>query len=376
MSMQVCRAETLRATRVRGAALRETDTSERGKGAQRSEHIALGKETRPSATAPSLSRRRAVALARQTASRVRALPQRTNCGMTSAGQAAPLRAHTLAVCGQRTIWPNSADLYSSRIADVEWVQFADVRECTGNYRVKVFVPYDRSGFLAVDGTQKFIDLNDLLLLNSGASLAQIDIETAAPLQGIAITLTQPTLHDYKRVCVHFDSESSATRLINPVERLAVHRLHWALRAQVHKSIVEMYLVDVLRTLFRQPTGPKPRRNVVDCARVALRGRESQRTTLTQVAEAIGVTPHYLTREFTRVTGISFLTYQMRLRLYHALVALPDCENIAELALSLGFSNHSHFSQTFKSAFGLTPSALRSSISLLPKSNSLRPARNV
>ncbi|WP_241520347.1 MULTISPECIES: helix-turn-helix domain-containing protein [unclassified Variovorax] len=42
----------------------------------------------------------------------------------------------------------------------------------------------------------------------------------------------------------------------------------------------------------------------------------------------------------------------------ALVDLPRCEDITELALDLGFSSHAHFSNAFKAHFGIAPSIFR------------------
>ena len=51
-------------------------------------------------------------------------------------------------------------------------------------------------------------------------------------------------------------------------------------------------------------------------------------------------------------------YQTRLRLSRALLELPTCASLTELALDLGFSSHSHFTTTFKAAFGISPSLFR------------------
>jgi AraC family transcriptional regulator len=51
-------------------------------------------------------------------------------------------------------------------------------------------------------------------------------------------------------------------------------------------------------------------------------------------------------------------HETRLRLARALVVLPSCDNITELALDLGFCSHSHFSNAFKAVYGVAPSTLR------------------
>jgi AraC-like DNA-binding protein len=45
-------------------------------------------------------------------------------------------------------------------------------------------------------------------------------------------------------------------------------------------------------------------------------------------------------------------------LNRALLDLPHCDSITDLALDLGFSSHSHFTSVFRKAFGMTPSQYR------------------
>lgn len=95
------------------------------------------------------------------------------------------------------------------------------------------------------------------------------------------------------------------------------------------------------------------------AKLLLHSRPSERWTLTNVASLIGVSPVYLTQLFKRTEGVPLYRYQLRMRLGRALAELPDCDDITNLALELGFSSHSHFTAAFRSAVGLTPSVFRS-----------------
>lgn len=97
---------------------------------------------------------------------------------------------------------------------------------------------------------------------------------------------------------------------------------------------------------------------VDRARMFMHRTDTSRMSLQKIAESAGATPKYLTNEFKRVLGVPAYRYQLRLRLSRALQELPHCECITELALSLGYSSHSHFTAAFRDAFGLAPSALR------------------
>jgi AraC-like DNA-binding protein len=85
-----------------------------------------------------------------------------------------------------------------------------------------------------------------------------------------------------------------------------------------------------------------------------------RILLADIGRAVGASPVYLTDLFRRVEGTSLYQYLIQLRLAHALAELPHANDLTALALDVGFSSHSHFSATFRSTFGSTPSRFRQS----------------
>ncbi|MFF2157684.1 helix-turn-helix domain-containing protein [Paenibacillus chitinolyticus] len=81
--------------------------------------------------------------------------------------------------------------------------------------------------------------------------------------------------------------------------------------------------------------------------------------LSEVAEAIGMSDAYLSRTFKEETNVNFVKYLIRLRMEKArdLLEHTDCPT-TDAAYQVGFSDYSHFSKTFKKTYGLTPSELR------------------
>jgi AraC family transcriptional regulator len=80
--------------------------------------------------------------------------------------------------------------------------------------------------------------------------------------------------------------------------------------------------------------------------------------LHDLAGRLCVSPFHLARVFRRETGYSLHEYRVHLRLRHALVRLPESRGrLTALSLELGFASHSHFTDTFRRAFGVPPSAL-------------------
>lgn len=75
-----------------------------------------------------------------------------------------------------------------------------------------------------------------------------------------------------------------------------------------------------------------------------------------IARHVGLSASRLSHLFRQVTGRSIWRYVGARRLQAALDLLPrHPEALTDLALSLGFASHSHFSQAFGRQFGVTPS---------------------
>jgi len=91
--------------------------------------------------------------------------------------------------------------------------------------------------------------------------------------------------------------------------------------------------------------------------LALRFREA--FTLSDLADAVGLSRFRLCRAFRQVTGSTMHAFREQLRLRAALDPLGEgCDDLTGLALDLGYSNHSHFTASFRKAFGVTPSQAR------------------
>ncbi|HEY2394521.1 MAG TPA: AraC family transcriptional regulator [Rudaea sp.] len=64
---------------------------------------------------------------------------------------------------------------------------------------------------------------------------------------------------------------------------------------------------------------------------------------------------YLSRLFRRSTGFTLHEYQQQLRLRASLeLLLESSHGLSEVAMQLGFANHSHFTCAFRREFGMTP----------------------
>jgi AraC-like DNA-binding protein len=103
---------------------------------------------------------------------------------------------------------------------------------------------------------------------------------------------------------------------------------------------------------------RARRRYVHDAQLILQKRFRERFRLEDVARELYVSPFHLCRLFKEETGIPMHRYVNRLRLRESLEQLTDGAPLTELALSLGFAGHSHFTTAFRKEFGVAPSAVR------------------
>jgi AraC-like DNA-binding protein len=74
-----------------------------------------------------------------------------------------------------------------------------------------------------------------------------------------------------------------------------------------------------------------------------------------ISARVHCSPGYLSRLFRRSTGFTLHEYQQQLRLRASLEMLLDSTHgLSEVAMQLGFANHSHFTSAFRSRFAMTP----------------------
>ena len=115
----------------------------------------------------------------------------------------------------------------------------------------------------------------------------------------------------------------------------------------------------------RPAGRARRRrdvDLVETARDVIARQFKDNLSLSEVAREVESSVFHLARVFKARTGFSLHAYRNQLRLRAALERLAEPGvDLIDIALDLGFSSHSHFTETFRRSFGKTPSAVRESL---------------
>ncbi len=112
----------------------------------------------------------------------------------------------------------------------------------------------------------------------------------------------------------------------------------------------------------QQRGATARRHaeLVERTRIELARRLDAKLDLIDLAHTVHSSPFHLSRVFRAQTGTTLRAYHERLRLRAALDRiLADERDLTQLALDVGFTHHSHFTNRFRREYGVPPSLCRS-----------------
>ena len=153
------------------------------------------------------------------------------------------------------------------------------------------------------------------------------------------------------------------------QRLLFSRIE---RGLVDPLEAEQSIIELVATVIGCAHGsvPAPRHvraaeshhDLVQRARALLAGSMSHRFSLGELARALSVSEFHLCRVFREQTGLTLHEFQTELRLRCGLELLADTRlDISRIAMELGFSSHSHFSDTLRRRFSRTPTSIRRSL---------------
>ncbi len=81
--------------------------------------------------------------------------------------------------------------------------------------------------------------------------------------------------------------------------------------------------------------------------------------LSSIADCVSLHPNYLARKFKKISGITLGDYIRNTRLEKACLNFNSDKRLTDISLEAGFYDQSHFSNTFRSAFNISPRRFRS-----------------
>jgi len=126
-----------------------------------------------------------------------------------------------------------------------------------------------------------------------------------------------------------------------------------------EAVTGAYLVRGIRPSRHRAGTLRSYRDKVEAVKALLAERASTKPSLAEIASAVHASPYHLARLFRCQVGVPIHRYLHRLRLAWAQERRSTgARDLTALAMELGFSSHSHFTNSFQRQFGITPSAFR------------------
>jgi AraC-like DNA-binding protein len=179
-------------------------------------------------------------------------------------------------------------------------------------------------------------------------------------------------------CAPRDAEDPATpfRLGHGVSSPRLARLHYELLAGLRRRDTALVLDDALAELAEESVRAvyaaaaarreapsartrRGRRELVEAAGMAVHERLDAPPGLGELARSLGCSPFHLSHVFRQTAGTSLRRYVQQLRARIAADRLAGgAGDLTELALDLGYTDHSHFTNAFRREWGVPPSRFR------------------
>ncbi len=182
-----------------------------------------------------------------------------------------------------------------------------------------------------------------------------------------IILTGYDEFEYARTALHF---GVAEYLLKPLNddalRETLERMERIIRQhrsamQLPEDLTPKNIANFVATCFTE--SDREHKMLAERAASYITTHFTEPITQTDVAEALGVTPAYLSSVFHEEKGESYTKFLMRLRMMQAALLLKSKPNltIQAVAVQTGYASDKHFIGVFKKYFGTTPNEYRQKV---------------
>ena len=164
------------------------------------------------------------------------------------------------------------------------------------------------------------------------------------------------IYIYKNQAVQKEAESIIEKIGKNYESSDIYREEAILHLMAEFFIL---LARNTNKLVRVSSGSR----IIENAVSYLQEHYMTEISLSEVAKLNLVSPEHLSRSFKKETGLGFSEYLNLLRLQKAEYKLKNepGKSISEIAYACGFNDSNYFSDKFKKAYGVTPSAMKSKL---------------
>lgn len=141
-----------------------------------------------------------------------------------------------------------------------------------------------------------------------------------------------------------------------------------LKRSMHPKIKELCLISLIEKFILQKHPQLDiimltcqKKQKIEKLKEYLEKQFTKKLSLEELSIISGLSKYHLIRSFKTIYGVSPFVYQRSIRFNFAKNELKTGKNISEIAVTLGYSDQSHFTNEFKKFSGITPYAYRKSL---------------
>lgn len=173
----------------------------------------------------------------------------------------------------------------------------------------------------------------------------------APGQLVALVFAEPESLEGRRLRERFPEG------IAPLDAMALATETAQLAAAYARGAADSDIVACAQAVIGklasvQPGAPRSLDKRIERAIDIVRQRLGETVMMTEVADAVHLSPERFRHLFLQETGVRFRPYVLWLRLETAVAAYASGSSLTEASHAAGFADSAHFSRTFKRMFGV------------------------
>jgi AraC-like DNA-binding protein len=197
------------------------------------------------------------------------------------------------------------------------------------------------------------------VINRPGSMPRIVERFSETTETLTIYLRSHLFEEVARAVGHRPRDLEVHVVSSPAVAHAAERLGVAIRDRVGEKTALHDLVD--QTCHALAEGSRvmpggPLRAEIERARALIQERAFSAVTLSDLADAAGMSKFHFLRLFREEIGTTPHAYKLHLRISRAREMLDAGVSAAEVAFACGFADQAHFTRAFKRIVGFTPAA--------------------
>lgn len=232
--------------------------------------------------------------------------------------------------------------------------------------IEILYIVDGSGTVSNNGEALQVKRGDIVAINSN-HLHSLSTDSGMLHRFLIIDSSFCLVNGIDISSVFFDAEIRNSKIRELMEEL--HMLYFDKKFPYRIASIRSIILRILVLLCTEHSTAKkaleqPERTLsyVKAAIDYIRASYEKNFSLEDVANYVGVNKCYLSREFHRYTGYSFVSYVNRTRCKIAQQLLKkEGVQISHVARKCGFENRSYFARCFQKYTGIIPSEYRKSM---------------